>query len=449
MSLEPRTRALRFATGILAALATLALGAGCAPRRPGDILFITIDTLRADHLSIYGYSRSTSPNLERLFADGAVFDRAYSTSSYTSASTASLLSGRLPQEHRVRLFDQLFPANVALVSELLPESYQTAAVVSTRILSDAATGLAHRFDYFDDHIVGDERTAKPTTDAALRYLDEKRDASRPMFLWVHYKDPHAPYTPPASYQGRYHHAAPSGLPLDRIPAYARLPGASDPLDYVDRYDEEIAYTDAEVGRLIDGYAQRAPIDDAFVVVTADHGESLLERGFWFVHANHVFEEQVRVPLLMRGPGVTPGRRAELVSGVDVLPTLLGFAGARPPAGSRGVDLRAVTPPEDRVVFAESIYYLNGRQWRSAIQGDRKWMVMLRPEGERVRKKRSYDLATDPAERRPQPWRDAPAGRRLLELVRTDPDPAGLPSKAEHGTLVQDNPQLLKALGYVQ
>lgn len=432
----------------MAAVALL-LFTGCR-QAPGDILLVTIDTLRADHLSLYGYRRNTSPNLERLFAEGAVFERAYAASAYTSASTASLLSGRLPQDHGVRLFDQLFPRDVALVTELLPPAYQKVAIVSTRILSDAATGLAKRFDHFDDDL-GDqqERIAAPTTDAVLAWLAQERDPARPVFLWVHYKDPHAPYVPPDGHRGRYRHAKPSGLGLDRIPVYARLEGVEDPLDYVDRYDEEIAYTDAEVGRLIDGYARLAPLGDALVLITADHGESLVERPFWFVHANHVFEEQIRVPLLLRGPGVKKGRATQPVSGIDVVPTLLGFAGAETPDGLAGVDLRVPARDADRVVFAESIHYLNGRQWRAAIQGDSKWMVALRAKGDRVRRKRSYDLVADPRERKPLPWRDASPGRRLLELVHADPDPAGLPAEVERGTLVEENQQLLKGLGYVQ
>ena len=426
-----------------------ALSLACAASEPGDIVLVTIDTLRADHLSLYGYARPTSPQLERHFADGAVFDRAYAASAYTSASTASLLSGLLPQAHRVRLFDQLFPDDVAWVTDLLPDRYQKVAFVSTKILSDAATGLAKHFDHFDDRIEGSERTAAPTTDAVLAWLAEERDPARPLFLWVHYKDPHAPYSPPAAHHGRYRHETPSGRSLRRIPEYARLPGADDPLDYVDRYDEEIAYTDEQVGRLLDGYAALRPIDEALVVLTADHGESLIERPFWFVHANHVFEEQVRVPLLLRGPGVEPGRRQGLVSGLDVLPTLLAFAGVPTPDGLDGRDLRQGESAPDRTLFVESVHYLNGRQWRAAIQGDRKWVVMLEQGDELVRRKKRYDLANDPEERKPLRWSDDPPARRLLALVEEDPDPAGRPSDARHGRLVEENPLLLKALGYAR
>ncbi|MGH0029575.1 MAG: sulfatase [Myxococcota bacterium] len=451
MSPPSLIRAAAFAATVCV-LGMLGSVAGCGSGEPPrDVLLVTIDTLRADHLSVYGYARDTSPNLARHFPPdaAAVFDRAYAASAYTSASTASLLSGRLPQEHGVRLFDQLFPDDVPWLTGLLPADHQTAAFVSTKILSDTATGLASHFEYFDDRIEGSERIAGPTTDAVLDWLDTGRDPSRPLFLWVHYKDPHAPYDPPPSHRGRFRHAKKSGRSLDRVPPYARLEGAEDPLDYVDRYDEEIAYTDEQVGRLLDGYAERFDPERALVIVTADHGESLVERRFWFVHANHVFEEQVRVPLLVRGPGVVPGRRAGLVSGLDVLPTVLGFVGAPVPAELSGRDLRSGESPPDRAVFAESVHYLDGRQWRAAIQGDRKWTVVLERGDALVGRKREYDLASDPGERRALPWSEAEVSQRLLDLVHADPDPAGMPEEVEHGGLVDENPMLLKALGYAE
>jgi arylsulfatase A-like enzyme len=433
----------------------LVLAPACGCDGPGDVVLVTVDTLRADHLSIYGYPRTTSPNLDRLFAQGAIFERAYSTSAYTSASTASLLSGLLPQEHRVRLLDQIFPEQVKLLSELLPDEYQTAAFVSTHILSDAATGIADRFEHFDDAISrrgGDgrrERIAGPTTDAVLAWLRDGRDPARPLFLWVHYMDPHGPYNPPEDFSGRFHHEAEGELDLGRIPPYARLEHADDPLDYVDRYDEEVLYADAEIGRLLEGYAALASLDDALVILTADHGETLLERRMWFTHAYQVFEEVVSVPLLLRGPGVPRGRQRALVSGIDVVPTILGFVGAPAPPGLAGADLRRpASLAEDRTVYVESANRFR-KQVRAAIQGDRKWSVTVERENGRVAAQHTFDLAADPGERTPRRWRNDPVGRRLLELVETDPDPAGWPAHPQQGRLKTQNKQLLRALGYVE
>jgi arylsulfatase len=437
-------------------LIALAVASGAAlacsgEKPPGDILLITIDTLRADHLGLYGYGRATSPEIDRIFARGAIFEHAYATSAYTSASVASLLTGRLPQDHGVRLFDQIFPGDLVLLSGLL-SGYQTAAFVSTRILSNDATGMAKRFEYFDDHIerredVGlRERPAGPTTDAVLAWLRTSRDPTRPLFLWVHYKDPHAPYRPPDGESRGFHHQAPSHLDPARVPLQARIEGVEDPIEYIDRYDEEIAYTDAQVGRLLDGYAALRPLDDALLIFTADHGETLVERRLWFSHAYHVFEEIVRVPLLLRGPGVVGGRHAGLSSGIDIAPTILRFAGKSAGEGFDGMDLRAPQRiPSQRTIFVESAPAATGHQWRAALRGDHKWVLKVRADG--VRERRFYDLAADPAERRPAAWVDDDAtAHTLLRLVESDPDPAGRPADAKRGSLEDE---LLERLGYAR
>jgi arylsulfatase A-like enzyme len=432
-------------------LATLVLG--CAESRPGDILLITIDTVRADHLDVYGYDRPTSPNLSRIFADGAIFERAYATTSYTSASTASILTGYLPQRHRVREFDQIFPKETAILSELLAPRYQTVAFISTLILSDDGTGMGDRFDYFDDDMQPGkdppERDARATTDAVLSWLRGNHPLERPLFLWVHFKDPHAPYRPPPPYLDSFQFEQPGRLERK---ATAPVPGkrvTQEQRAYADRYDEEIAYVDAEIGRLIDGYAKLKELDHALLILTADHGECLLERKRRFVHAYHVFEELVRVPLLVRGPGVVPGRRKGLVSGIDIAPTVLAFAGVEVPSSFSGLDLSGrETIPADRIVFAESIFFfLTRAQWRAAIQGDKKWAVRLRKD-EQI--KRFFDLSRDPLERSPGTWReDSDAGRQLLQLVESDPDPRGISQSPERGLLQANSPDLLRALGYVE
>lgn len=416
-----------------------------------------MDTLRADHLGIYGYGRPTSSDLERIFAGGAVFDRAYATASYTSASTASILSGRLPQEHGVRLFDQLLPERAVLVTDLLPEAYERVAFVSSRVVSDDGMGLARRFDHFDDRmdlrddVPRVERTARQTTDDVLRWLRDARDPDRPLFLWVHYMDPHAPYRPPDPWIHRFSHREPHPGKSARIPEYAREEGVEDPLYYVDRYDEEVAYTAAQVARLLRGYARLRPLDDALVIFTADHGETLAERRFAFTHANHVWDEQVRVPLLVRGPGVEAGHRTSLVSLIDIVPTVLAFAGAPVPEDLEGTDLRARSPEADRTVFFEAVHAFGQHQWRGALRGGEKWTLRLRSQAPHVEAARAYDLSTDPGERRPRRFdpetEGDPAARRLWELVQSDPDPAGRPREFRRGTLTEETAHLLRELGY--
>ncbi len=462
----------------LAILAGFLLGGGCGERelssasapaaahRGADVLLLTVDTLRAKHLGIYGYERATTPRIDRFFADGIIYLRAYSTTASTSSSVISLLTGRLPQEHRVRLLYQLVPEDMKLITDFLPSEYQTAAFVSNVVLSDEAMGIADRFDHYDDLVDKKgpsqeffERSAGRTTDAALRWLRSSRDPERPLFLWMHYMDPHGPYRPPADRTRSFSHLRPKPIPEGRIPRYVQEPGVSDGLDYVDRYDEEIAYVDAHVGRLLEGYAELHSIDDALVVLTADHGENMMEHEHWFAHGYQVYETIVHVPLMLRGPGVLTGR-VELGSlGIDVAPTILRFVGAEVPATMPAIDLRnAWGLDAKRVLLVEAT--LIDEQWRAAIQGQRKWMIRVRGANREISGRRTYDLSEDPLEETPGRWkRTEEIPGQLLWLSRTDPDPAGVPSQYREGMLTtapkvapRVGPEMmekLKALGYAK
>jgi arylsulfatase len=444
---------------LIVAIAWTAPGCGQRPDSgagsPGDVLLITVDALRADHTGIYGYSRPTTPNLDRWFADGSVFERAYATASYTTPSVISLLSGLLPQEHGVRLFDQRVPAQTDLLTEMLPAEYQTAAFVANSVLTDAALGIGDRFDHYYDGdwpqfaVESPVYRAQGITDAALDWLRNHRDPGRPLFLWVHYLDPHAPYRPPDDWADKFAHEGSVPIPEGRIPAIAAEPGRTDALDYVDAYDAEIAYCDRHIGRLLDGYARLFPIDAALLLLTSDHGETLMGRWTWFGHMWNVFEELVRVPLLMRGPGVSAGRPNAPVSGTDLTPTILGFVRAPVPDRIKGRDL--IVPAKisaDRPIFVETSIqrsHLRGVIWRN-----QKWIAKLKLGNREVRARRRYDLIADPLERQSIPWGPpTPASDQLLELIASDPAPGGAPRQFERGELGKKARDALRELGYVE
>ncbi|MBW2543319.1 MAG: sulfatase, partial [Deltaproteobacteria bacterium] len=411
-------------------LALLALCA-CSSEPAGDILLITVDTLRPDHLGLYGYERATSPNIDRHFANAAIFERAYATSANTSPSVISILTGQLPHDHGVRKFYQLLSDDVQLVTDLLPDAYQTAAFVSNIVLTDEAMGIARYFDHYDDHVDEREstrkifeRSAQRTTDAALLWIAEHRDPERPLFLWVHYIDPHGPYRAPDTRAASFDHEGFVAFDPNRVHAYQHEPGVDDALAYVDRYDEEIAYMDAAVGRLLDGYGTGRELDEALLIFAADHGESMIEHEYWFTHGYQVYEEIIRTPLMIRGPGVEPGRREHPVSGIDLVPTILHFANVRSESALEGVALqRRAAIPEDRIVFADG----DGGKFllRAAIRGDRKWVAQGQAGVQRMQNGWQYDLPADPAEQEPQRWDPSNLGEaavKLIDLFDRDPDP---------------------------
>ena len=433
---------------------------------PPAVLLISIDTLRPDHLGLYGYARSTSPKIDHWFSNAAVFERSYSTEANTSPSMISVLTGQLPQEHGVRMLLQLLPSRTPLLTDMLPSKYQTAGIVANTVLTDEAIGIANRFDYYDDYLDDIEpyrdiyeRNARRTTDAALHWLKNEYNPQEPSFLWIHYIDPHGPYHPPNEWEPSFNHDAPVVFGLQKMPSYQREPGVNDGLTYVDRYDEEIAYLDSQIGRLMEGYAKMINIDEALVILTADHGESMMEHEKWFTHGYHVYEEIVRVPLLIRGPGVTTGKVPGVTSGIDIAPTILRFVDIEPHDFMKGLDLREVRRiPTERVVFTEGTW--EEHQWRAAIQTDRKWMLRIKRGERTVTKRRFYDLTTDPNELHPMAWEtQSDASSRLLDLYLIDPDPGGLPAQYVKGFNIKapkvaphasdEAMKRLRSLGYVQ
>jgi arylsulfatase A-like enzyme len=364
--------AIAAATSALSPLGTL----GCAePARNGarpDVLLVTVDTLRADHLSSYGFPLETSPRIDAFAADAVVFERAIAGSSATVPSHASILASRYTRGHSVgygngesRLED------VATLAGVFREAgYATGAFVSNFLLQ-RRIGLDRGFDVYDDDLPSAElnrasyfeRIAEQTAARALEWLGEVE--GEPFFLWVHFQDPHGPYAPPARYRGRFQvPPAPDERPLPvlddnsglaGIPVYQALEGMSLPSVYRSRYADEIYYADHSIGALIEAVDARSSPHGAVVLLTADHGESLGEEGRFFVHAVTT-PDVAHVPMILRAPGLLPGRRREVAHHVDVMPTLLELADLDAPVGVRGLALgpflRGEKPIPKRLVYCD-------------------------------------------------------------------------------------------------
>lgn len=339
-SLRRRSRtAATFSGSLLLAALGGCLGWSCSGEVPEgpDILLITIDTLSFRDVGHLGGSDST-PHLDRLAAGAAVFDRAYSTSSWTAPAVASQLTGLFPSKHGVRRLFQRIPESVRTLSEeLLAAGYSTAGVITNYQLR-AEFGFAQGFESWDDRYVDyDESSSRQVTDAAIDWL-RRRPKGKPFFLYLHYMDPHFPYLEQAGFGPPPGHRGPLTSETTRRELEAMLPDL-EPEDlehWRDLYRGEVEFTDAQIGRLLDAL-DRMGLDDVLIVVTSDHGEEFFEHG-WFEHTRTLYDEIARVVFLVRRPGFEGRRVSTPVSLVDVAPTILDVAGVEPEAALHGRSL---------------------------------------------------------------------------------------------------------------
>lgn len=449
---------------LIASPRMVSAGSGC---KATNVIIVSIDTLRADHMSLYGYQRATTPNIDRFARTARVFDRAYSTSPFTSPSMVSMLTGLYPGGHGVRLLWQRIDAELVTLPDLLaPEGFQAAAIISNIVLGNDATGLGDRFAYFDETMDETqsqrpdmlERRADATTDAAIAWLDDKRDPNQPFFLWVHYIDPHCPYDPPADRPLDFVHPTARPLAADSIPESVRDDGVLDGLEYVDRYDEEIAYTDVHVGRLLDRVAESGLLESSLIVLTADHGEHLMDGdASFFSHGFGVRDAVVRVPLIIHGAGAPAGRVRQPVSICDITPTALAAVGIDSPSNIDGRSLLGAISPRPPYVEGPDTGGSGGLQ-RAFVYPDRK-VIVQHGRSNVPRRAWAFDPLSDPGELNPLPVDvSEPAYQILARIILEEPHPGGVPEKYRRGqkptALVaagadQQPIDSLRTLGYVE
>lgn len=317
-------------------------------RSPPNVLLITIDTLRADHMSGYGYGRPTTPNLDRLIAKGARFDEARTVEPLTSPASCSMLTSLYPHEHgSTRNGLRLRPGLPSLPKELDRHGYQTAAFVSNWTIKDKMSGLGEHFQVYDEvltqkrwfGLVAGEATAEDVNEAAIGWLDEHAGRKRPFFAWVHYVEPHAPY----EFQGEV---------AVRVGVERR-----DEATKKDRYDTEIAFVDHHVGKLLERVEKDPRLaGNTLVVFLSDHGESLGEHGYWG-HGRHLHDPGLHVPMVIYWPGKVGRQRLSApASNLDVAPTVLGLLGHDSPSSFRGFDWTPVLTGETRADEKRTLWF---------------------------------------------------------------------------------------------
>jgi arylsulfatase A-like enzyme/Flp pilus assembly protein TadD len=415
----------RVITGILTAGLTASLAAACAPDERPNVVLITLDTTRADHIGAYGDPDARTPVLDGLAARGALFERAFSGVPLTLPAHTTILTGLSPDLHGIHDNGRfVVPEAIETVAErLAARGYATGAFVSAFVL-DASFGLDRGFDVYEDEThaihnplnsVVPSRPGEETTDGALAWLADR--GRGPFLLWAHYYDPHAPQRPPP--------------PFDAMG---------------DDYAGEIAYMDSQIGRLLEGVEATAGGRETLILVLADHGESLGEHEEP-THGVVAYDSTLRVPLIAVGPGFEPGTRSRaFVTTEDVTPTILATLGLPAAGKSRGVPLQHMLEEDangERIAYFESMGPFYGLGW-ARVSGVRnaRWKYTARPDPLEL-----YDVTADPAELQNRIGEEPEIAARLAaqHAAMTADEGAG---PAEAAPLSPEAEEQLAALGYL-
>ncbi len=308
------------------------------PPAPVNVVLLSVDTLRADRLGCYGYPLNTTPNLDRFAEDALLFEDCVCDVPLTGPSFGAMLTSRHPRMIGMKRNGLRLSADIPTVVERFQDAgYYTFCVQSNWTLKARLSGLNRGFDIYDDGfhkrrwgLIKAERQAHEVTRIALELL-EQRDTSRPFFAWIHYSDPHAPYKMRRNYN-------PAGISAWRFRKKYRVPA---------RYDSEVAYTDAMIAPVL-----AALPENTAVLFVGDHGEALFEHGY-LGHGRRIHQPGIHIPLMIRAPGLKPGRTSVPAQGIDIGPTLLGLAGLPEIEGMLGLDLLRQGPPMSRARIFET------------------------------------------------------------------------------------------------
>lgn len=413
-----------------------------------DVLLVVLDAAGARHFSCYGHPRRTTPEIDRIAAEGVLFERAYTPASFTLAAMASLWTSLLPDEHhRNAAHDDRLPAGVPTLAERLSaHGIRTTAFVANW-MAGRSVGLDRGFDEFV-YVGYQAAKLRSRVQGWLAQRDGRRT-----FLYLHYREPHAPYDPGPPFDTLFGRAAPWPRPqlaewVASVNARAHAPTLDELGRLEQLYDGNLALADREVGWVRQRLESAGLWERMVVIVTADHGEALYEHGF-VGHGPQLYEEALRVPLIVRFPGaLLRGRRiATLVDLLDVAPTVADVFGLRdsPPATFRGHSLLPVAlgAPGRRELLARSH---GSTPLYALLDGAAKFIFDSGSGAEQL-----YDLAADPGEKRDLIARDPRRATRYRQRMRERL--AGLPARwtgppADRRLTPQDVEEL-KALGYVR
>lgn len=482
----------------------LALASACAhddapvaSTRFRHVVLVSLDTTRADHVGCYGSPRVLTPTLDELAGEGARFASAMVPAPTTLVSHTSLMTGTWPHTHGVRQNGYMVDEQNVMLAEVLgPSGFTSAGFIGSFAL-ESGFRFAQGFDHWDERFEieldavrfdQNQRPAAAVTDAALAWLDQAEPERA--FLFVHYFDPHASYAPPEPFASRYARRdgpktsslnevaeaalaqqesamteppgwagmLTGGVPRELLRNHSGAPRTQDE-DLIALYDGEVSYVDTQLGRLLDGLRERGLLDDALVIVTADHGETFHEHADLYNHGLWVYETTVHVPLIVRGPGIAPRVIATPVSTIDVLPTVLELLELPRELRSEGASLVTLLDGgalERGPIYSEATYpnfparagegWANARKPKCVRHG--RWKYVRAPY---LELEQLFDLERDPHERvdlvvsEPETAaRELPALRALLDRWQSEARPLPSSFRKEHAEQVRKR---LAELGY--
>jgi arylsulfatase len=403
---------------VVAVLAAVVGRFAAKPARRPNVFIISVDTLRVDRLGVYGHTAARTPNIDGLAEGGILFTQATTPLPRTTPALASLFSGLWPQHHGSREVAQKINDDIPTLAEILRRNGYTTLGVSGNVVASPRQGLDRGFDRFFSPAELKHIAARGIT---KRTLDEvaRMPADKPLFLWLHYIDPHYQYRPPKRWKDQ-----PEAHPCRELMADATgdrwLAGeVHDNRDgrseaalpaCLELYDAEIAFADYHIGRLLGGLQEVGRLDDALVVFTSDHGENMGEKGLYYEHGPSVHDASMRVPLIIHGPDLPAKIDDEAIRLEDLMPTLLAYLGIGtedwPPMD--GIDLskrllrRRGRPKKDEVplAFTEGSSSLHANTFHRLRSGARGGLSCVNVGNyslcaERNGKRRLYDHEADP------------------------------------------------------
>jgi arylsulfatase A-like enzyme len=443
---------------------------------PPIVVIYLIDTLAAGHVNLYGYPHPTMPRLTALAERGAWFANMHCNSPVTVASIPDLMLSMPAERHGVYAYSLAVPDALVTLAEVMQAAGFSTASFVTNVNAGPRQNLDHGFDYFVDRIAyvwNQEADRTIPLDEVMTWM--KRHADRPVFIYIHTAEPHAPYTPPPGFAGRFDadYTGPVDGTMDARRGFESARTPRDVQHVVALYDEEVLYADHRLGLFLDaletgGFSQRTTL-----FVTADHGEEFREHGNWG-HGPGLYEEVLRTPLVVAGPAVTArGRQDTPAQMYDIMPTVLDSAalpspypligaslwpllsGGPPPARSQIEAAPGFSPlSPDRTIITSHHRYIGQGFVEYAMNEGSRWKLVFRynpidPQASEPLRFQLFDLQADPGEKENLIWKQPDVGRRLLSRLlayqRTQPE---YDRKAASVKFDAEQLRELKSLGYI-